>query len=220
MAYKSTPAFSYDADLVWAAASAAQRINGEYVKGTKWPDAPGDSKIPNRDLIENILKNDTSTIAVATDEDREQANLVRRFYKALTFKLITGNKLSDFDNTALALSNVDTITTKYELAVIASLPSCYVRGNARNTIESRVKFATGGYVGQISDKVKLTVEVLRSFYSQQWATNYVTAITSDDQAMFFSLKEATPAPGTIVTISGTVKSHRDNQTQLNRVKIT
>ena len=61
MAYKSTPTFSYDATLVWAAACAAQRINGEYFKGTKWPDAPVGSKISNRDLIENILRNDAST---------------------------------------------------------------------------------------------------------------------------------------------------------------
>ena len=219
MAYKSTPTFSYDATLVWAAACAAQRINGEYFKGTKWPDAPVGSKISNRDLIENILGNDANTIAVVTDEDREQADLVRRFYKALTFKLITGNKLSDFDNTALALSNVDTITTKYELAVIASLPSCYARGNARNTIENRVKFAAGGYIGQYGDKVKLEVEVLRSFFSQQWATNYVTAITADDQAIFFSFSGNPPEAGSKVTIGGTVKSHRDNQTQLNRVKV-
>jgi hypothetical protein len=219
MAYKSTPAFSYDANLVWAAACAAQRINGEYFKGTKWPDAPVDSKTSNRDLIENILRNDAATIAVVTDEDREQGELVRRFYKALTFKLITGNKLSDFDNTALALSNVDTITTKYELAVIASLPSCYVRGAARNTVENRVKFAAGGYIGQYGDKVKLNVEVLRSFFSQQWATHYVTAITADDQAIFFSFKNDPPAVGSKVTVAGTIKSHKDNQTQLNRVKV-
>ena len=219
MAYKSVSALSYEADLVWAAACAAQRINGEYVKGTKWPDAPVDQASTNRELMENILGNDAGTIAVVTDEDREQAVLVRRFYKALTFKLITGNKLSDFDNTALALSNVDTITTKYELAVIASLPSCYVRGQARNNVENRVKFATGGYIGQYGDKIKLDVEVLRSFFSQQWATYYVTAITADDQAIFFSFKNDPPAVGSTVTIAGTVKSHKDNSTQLNRVKV-
>jgi hypothetical protein len=40
----------------------------------------------------------------------------------------------------------------------------------------------------------------------------------NDQAIFFSYKTELEA-GALIKISGTVKAHRDNVTQLNRVKI-
>lgn len=207
---------NYPAELVFGAACAAQRINGEYIKGVKWPDvlAPG-SKTCNRQLMLQLLSPEYGPLDEA---DMEQGRQVRRYFQALTFKIMSGKVLSDFDNNALALSNRDELATVYELAVVCSFPSSYLRGTARDTIENRVKFAAGGFIGTVGDKVNLTVEILRSFYSQQWATYYVTAMTADDQALFFSHK-LPPANNTTVQITGTVKSHRDNQTQLNRVKV-
>jgi hypothetical protein len=55
-------------------------------------------------------------------------------------------------------------------------------------------------------------------FSQQWNVFFVTGITSSDQVVFFSYREAIPA-GTTIVAQGTVKAHRDNSTQLNRVKV-
>jgi hypothetical protein len=52
----------------------------------------------------------------------------------------------------------------------------------------------------------------------KWNTNYVTGITTDDQVVFFAYKEALDI-GKVLDIQGTVKAHRDNSTQLNRVKV-
>jgi hypothetical protein len=52
----------------------------------------------------------------------------------------------------------------------------------------------------------------------KWNTNYVTGITTDDQVVFFAYKEALDI-GKVLNITGTVKAHRDNSTQLNRVKV-
>lgn len=205
---------SYSTELVFGAACAAQRANMGYIKVPQWPDTV-DGKISNRQLMLQFLSPDCAPL---DEVDMEQGRQVRRYFQALTFKLLQGKVLNDFDNNALALCNREELSTNYELAVVASFPASYLRGKERDTVDNRVKFASGGFIGQIGDKVNLTVEVLRSFYSQQWGVYYVTAITADDQALFFSAKNP-PATNTTIRITGAVKSHRDNQTQLNRVKI-
>ena len=89
---------------------------------------------------------------------------------------------------------------------------------ARQTTQDRVRETTGEYVAPVGDKVTLDVEIVRSNYSQQWNTWYVTGITSDNRAVFFAYR-AQLAPGNNLKIQGTVKAHRDNLTQLNRVKV-
>jgi hypothetical protein len=188
----------------------AQRLNQGYIKVSE--DAPAGQT--NRNLVTKFLA-DTTQI---TDEDREQGKLVRAFFQGYTFKILKGIKLSEFDNLAMLLSNRDTIDTNYDVAVITSLPSGYERGIKRQTVDQRISFARGGLIGRVSEKVSVSIEVLKSFYSQQWNTNYVTGITSDDQVLFFAFKQSLEV-GKMYDLYGTVKAHRDNITQLNRVKV-
>ena len=199
-----------NADDVWAAACMAQRLNQGYIKVSE--DAPSGQK--NRSLVSHYLA-DTSKI---TDEDRKQGKEVRKFYQAYTFKILKGIKLSDFDNTAMLLANRDTIDTGFDIAVITSLPSGYERGVKRQTVDQRIAFATGGLIGSVGDKVSPSIEVLKSVFSQTWNTHYITGITSDDQVLFFAYKQELEV-GKQFDIYGTVKAHRDNSTQLNRVKV-
>ena len=199
-----------NADDVWAAACMAQRLNQGYIKVSE--DAPAGQT--NRNLVTQYLA-DTSKI---TDEDREQGKLVRKFYQAYTFKILKGLKLSDFDNTAMLLANRETIDTGFDIAVITSLPSGYVRGMKRQTVDQRIAFAKGGLIGRVGDKVSPSIEVLKSVFSQTWNTHYITGITSDDQVLFFAYKQELEV-GKMYDLYGTVKAHRDNSTQLNRVKV-
>lgn len=204
-----------NADDVWGAACQAQRINGAYIKLSMLSESDkASNKLSNRQMIESFMV-DSSLI---TEEDREQGLKVRAFYQAFTFKILQGKRLSDFDNTAMLIANRDVIDSNYDVAVIASLPSCYERGTKRQTVDQRVSFAKGGFIGRIGEKVSVTIEVLKSVYSQQWNTHYVTGITNDDQVLFFSYKQSIEV-GKICDICGTVKAHRDNSTQLNRVKV-
>jgi hypothetical protein len=199
-----------NADDVWAAACMAQRLNQGYIKVSE--DAPMGQT--NRNLVTQYIA-DTSKI---TDEDREEGKLVRKFYQGFTFKILKGIRLSEFDNTAMLLANRETIDTGYDLAVITSLPSGYERGMKRQTVDQRINFAKGGLIGRVGDKVSPTVEVLKSVFSQNWNTHYVTGITSDDQVLFFAYKQQLEV-GKMYDLYGTVKAHRDNTTQLNRVKV-
>ena len=206
---------NYNADDVWSAACAAQRINGSYIKLSVVSESdPATTKLSNRMIVEQLLA-DTFNI---TDEDREQGKKVRAFYQAFTFKILQGKQLNDFDNTAMLIANREVITGNYDVAVIASLPSCYERGVERQTTEQRVNFATGGFIGKVSDKVKLEIEVIKCTYSHSYNVFFVTGITTQDQPVFFSYKEKVPT-GDTMNIAGTVKAHRDNITQLNRVKV-
>ena len=118
----------------------------------------------------------------------------------------------------MLIANCETIDTNYDVAVLTSLPSGYERGMKRQTVEQRIAFAKGGLIGRVGDKVSLSIEVIKTIFSQQWNTHYSSGITSDDQVVFFAYKQQLEV-GKMVDLHGTVKAHRDNTTQLNRVKI-
>jgi hypothetical protein len=210
MARYQRPVLNLQASDVWGAACAAQRINGAYLKTIE----DGKNTETNRQIVDNFLAN-TDLI---TEADREQGEAVRRYYKGLTFKILQGKKLNDFDNTAMVIANRDVIESNYDVAVIASLPSCYERAVKRDNLNRKIEGASGGFIGRIGEKIKINIEVIRSVFSQQWGVYFVTGITAEDQVVFFSYRDAIPA-GKLVIAQGTVKAHRDNSTQLNRVKV-
>jgi predicted acetyltransferase len=68
------------------------------------------------------------------------------------------------------------------------------------------------------DRVTADIEVLKCVYSQKWGVYFVTAITDNDQSIFFSYKQDLTY-GSKLSIKGTVKRQDNNQTQLNRVQV-
>jgi len=214
MARPVKPQIEYKADDVWAAACAAQRINDSYVKYVDPEINPGVTET-NRMIMDRFLANPDSIEQV----DRDMAEKVRTYYKAFTFKILRGIKLNEFDNNAMLIANRDTIVSSYDVAVACSLPSCYTRSVARDEVNRRIEFATGGYVGNLGAKVQLkSLEVIKCNFSQQYGVYFVTGITPEDQVVFFSYKNAID-PGKVIDVAGTVKAHRENSTQLNRVKV-
>jgi hypothetical protein len=210
---KSTPRVTkigYTTDDVFAASCAAQRINGSYIKAI----APGTTQKTNRQLAEEALKDQT----LITDADRLQGDLVRKYYKGLTFKVIEGKALTDFAKNAMEFATNDMITSTYQLAVVVSLPQSYEKSSKRDDVDRRINFACGGFVGNLADKVTVNIEVLKQLWSNKWNTWYITGITTEDQVVFFAHKTQYDI-GTMLTIQGVVKTQRDNSTQLGRVKV-
>jgi hypothetical protein len=208
---------------VWAAACAAQRINGEYVKESTYThnEASGQTvldKRRNRDIMMEFLQNPDRLLV----EDVEAGEQVREFLqKDLTFRALKG-QLTEFDSaTSKCVAVTDrfyTVSHRYEMAVIASLPNSARRSQTRQTVDSRLKFATGGLIGKPGDKITANIEVLSANYSQQYNIFWIRGITDQDQPVMFSNKEKFDA-GTRLTVQGKVKAHRDNSTQLNYVKV-
>ena len=210
-------------DNVWGAACAAQRINGSYVKETQHRfDEDTNTTVVvkqrNRDIMADILANP----AVLTVEDIALGQACRKFLEQdITLRGLKG-RLTEFDTaiskTVAVSEEFDTVTHKYELAVVASLPASHQRSLARQEVDSRVRQTAGGYVSAPDAKIDLDVEVVSANYSQSYGIFWVTAITSDNQAVFFSYRSKL-ITGSWIHIKGTVKAHRDGKTQLNRVKI-
>ena len=211
------PVLNYNANDVWAAACQAQQVNGSYVKLSALTENQLTSGVrSNREIIVSLMENTNEIL----DESREQGKKVRQYYQGLTFKVLKGIKLNDFDNNVMLISNRDVITENFDLAVIASLPNSYVRAVARDNVDQRIKFATGGYISKPGLKATLIkLEVLKSIFSHRYNVNFITGVTPADEVVFFSYKESIPV-GQDIIVNGTVKAHRDNSTQLSRVKLT
>jgi hypothetical protein len=216
MARYQRPVLNFNANDVWGAASAAQRINNAYLKSIPVDEnyQPVEGVQTNRQIIDTFLANPD----LISQADREEGENIRTYYKGLTFKILQGIKLNDFDNTAMTIANRDTIDSMYDVAVIASLPSCYIRAKARDDANARVRDADGGFISSLGNKVTLDIEVVKCIYSRNYNTYFVTGITDKNQAVFFSYKDGMNA-GKRVKVAGTVKAHRDDSTQLNRVKV-
>ena len=208
---------------VWAAASAAQRINGEYVKDDKYEynEATGQTvltKQRNRTVMMQFLQNPDRLLT----EDVEAGEAVRTYLEQdLVLRALKG-KLTDFDASVQRVLAVKdrfyTVTHNYELAVAASLPNSAIRSQQRQNSDTRVQLARGGLIGQIGNKITARIEVLSCNYSKEYNIFWVTGITDQDQPVMFSAKEKFDAD-TWLDIQGKVKAHRDNLTRLNYVKV-
>ena len=213
----------HSVDNVWGAAVAAQRTNGSYVKETMYKLDENTNttvvhKLRNRDIMADILANP----ALLTVEDIAQGQACRKFLQQdLTFRGLK-SQLTEFDlNVAKTLAvneEFDTATHKLELALVACLPASQARAVARQETQIRMQQTTGGYVAAVGAKVAFDVEVVSANYSQIYNIFWITAITADNQAVFFSYKSKLDT-GSRIHIKGTVKAHRDGKTQLNRVKV-
>lgn len=209
--YAKKPAFSYDSDKVWGAAVIAYRINQGYVKAI----APGLPQVKtNRQLIEEMLIDPSKISQFEIEEGRK----IRQYFNALTFKVIEGKTLSPFLKSAMEIANKEQITDNLGIGTIASLPATYDKMTARDTVDRRINWARGGFLGKEGDKVTAKIEVVKKLWSQNYSTWYITGITDDDKVLFFSYKKEINI-GDYVTIEGKVKSHRDTSTQLSHVKV-
>lgn len=207
----------YDTELVFAAATAAYRMKGnEYVKAGSYHTDENGVATPvqsNRELISELMKNQDQI----TDADRAIAADARRHYQGLSFKILSGKILGELDAKALALASGNTISER-DFGIVAYLPQGFERAQVRQNVDDRIRYAAGGLIGKVGDKITMQVEVLRCSYSQNFGVFFVTAISEKDQPLFFAHKNQLKI-GTKINITGTVKAHRDSQTQMNRVKI-
>jgi hypothetical protein len=197
-------------------------VNGGYFKDEQWmrnATPPYISKFRNRDVMMQFLTHPSDITA----EDIERGQACREFLNSdLTFRALQ-NKTTSFDDAVRKVLAVedrfDTRLNRYELAIVACLPASVDRSQTRQTVNERVQFARGGYIGTAGNKVVLKdVEVLSANYSQQYNIYWIRGVTDLDQVVLFSNKESFDV-GSHLTIQGKVKAHRDNLTQLNYVKV-
>jgi hypothetical protein len=196
--------------VVWAAACAAYRINGGYVK---WAETT--SQRSNKEIVKELLQNPVELI---TEQDLEQGQLVRTYIaKTATMASLRGT-LDTWGREMARVSQLAVIENSYDLNVIASMPQTYERQLQRDRVHERLSAADQDYVATAGHKLELDVEVLENRYSRKWSTYYVTVIDTENRAWYFAYRSGLKK-GERVTIRGTVKRPADGMVQLNRVKL-
>jgi hypothetical protein len=207
---------TYNVADVFAAACAAFRINGSYIKQDEVTYHDNGSftvdKIANKTLVHQFLKGAFDL----RDEDREMGEKVRQHCNGLSFKIITGKTLSDFEQAMLTIADKETTDSNYDIAVVASLPASYERAQARIQQDIMLREKSGTLTDNVGDKVELDIEVVRCNYSNNWDTHFVTA-TVDNAVVFFASRNKIEL-GAKLRIKGKVKAHKEDRTQLSHVK--
>ncbi len=212
---------------------AAQRINKEYVKqfeaivsddnkvmGFKWE---------NRTLISYTLDPNTfkpfdevhrPPIITATNQDREQAEEIKKYYRRLMFAAVAGE--NEFLTEVNALLNSENVPLN-KLGFIACLPSVFKRDYGRYQVEKKVKQADAEYLAEIGENLAdLDCEVLSVQRSKNFDAFNVDAIIDNKMVSWMSKYELKLGPAVIVKAK--VKDHSKHWkfenpvTRLNYVK--
>jgi hypothetical protein len=209
------------AEQVWAFAATADRINdGQYLKEDQWNTSTAahfKSKEANKNMLRRWLRE--GYCGEDTAEDREQGLAARAWHRGQLLMTALKRPLSGFEETlnrAVGLDEFALEINQLEIAIVASQIRTYRTGVEH---EKRMWGTDTSPVAAVGTKVECQVEVVKLVYSQNYNTNYVRAVTVDTRkVVMFTYREGWDV-GTILTIRGTVKAHREDCTQLNRVKV-
>ena len=207
------------ADQVWAFAVTADRINGgQYYKESQ-RSADGQCVIQeaNKLMIKRWLTE--GYCGEDTEADWAEGRAARAWHRGHLLMTALKRPLSEFEDTISRCVTIDEFgleTNQLEIAVVASQIRSYRTGAAH---EQRMWGTDTSPMAAVGTKVECQVEVTKSVYSQNYNTNYVRAVTVDTcKVVMFTHREGWDV-GSILTIRGTVKAHREDCTQLNRVKV-
>lgn len=155
------------------------------------------------------------------DEDREEAQEIRKYFKRLMFAAVKGD--NEFQTEVNAILSSDTIASN-KIGYVACLPSVFKRDYARNQIEKRARTVDKGFVADIGRTIlDKDCEVIESSRSKNFDAFNITAII--DNKMVSWLSKVDLKLGACVVIKAKVKDHsahwkyKDTDvTRLNYVK--
>jgi hypothetical protein len=206
------------AERVWAAAALADRVNaGAYYKEPQHDKDNYDTILfePNRTVMNRALTSTTEFTA----EDLELGRLARAWHKGRLLMTAIKRPLTGFEDNLSKSAGMDEFALeihKLEIATIASQIRSFRAGFA---LEEKLWGTDVSPLAAVGTKVLSTVEVISTVYSVTYNTTYIRAVTLDDRkVIMFTYREKFDA-GTVLTIKGTVKAHRTDCTQLNRVRV-
>ena len=209
------------ADRIWGAAAYADRINGgEYRKEPEYR-VLADGRISNEVVREankihmwNAIMDTSRITADDIEAGRAALDYVR---KSLVMKGLRGN-MSEFDQALSHVVEMEQFLTgadRYEIALVTSQIRAWREGTRMEAVLEDVDRTP---VAAIGERVQLDVTVVKAVYSTNYNVYFITAKTDNNQMVFFSYRERLPV-GDRREIKGSVKAHRADATQLNRVRI-
>ena len=212
----------FTADQVWGLAVAADRINEGYFKEPVWTQPDNDLTGPmvlvkdaNKLLVKQWLR--TNNFTAASEADIEKGREIRNYFNGFLLKQISG-RINEFEQQALRIAQMDEFTGRnmLEFAIVSCLPSVMIRDQSRNELAREVRASTQ-LQGAVGDKIQGEIEIVKSYYSQEYNKFRITAKLVDSFVDFWY--NTNIDAGSRVSIKAKIKSVRgDNTTQLNFVK--
>jgi hypothetical protein len=169
----------------------------------------------NKMMVKQWLREGAFT--EATEADIEQGREIRHYFNGFLLKELSG-KINDFERQALRIAQIDEFTSKnlLEFAIVSCLPSTQRRDVDKNALAAEVRNSTQ-LTGQVGDKIQGEIEIVKSYYSQEYNKFRITAKLVDSFVDFWY--NTNMDTGSRVSIKAKIKSVRgDNTTQLNFVK--
>ena len=213
-------------------ACAAQRVNGAYLKETEWvydsEEKPVFQKQTNKILMLVTLTPAIWTADPAhqplplkvTEEDKLQAETVRKYFRKFMFGAIAGE--NEFQTEVNAILSSDTIKTN-KFGFVACLPSVMERDVKRSEIKKSLRDCDNSALAEIDTTVfNLDCEIIEAKRSTNFDAWNISAIINNKIVSWFSKKELKSGP--CVVQKAKVKSHGENwitkkiETRLNYVK--
>lgn len=186
---------------------AAYRTLGRYIKERDmWrmnlnpKETP--TEIPTRQLIRSTLRLERwedqmpPKDLVVTDEDREFANEIKRYFKRLTFTLIEKDNLFDSNINKLLISEY---MTENNIGYIAYVPEMYHREVKNTRMKKAINQCDNEHLGAIGQQLfDLDAEIIHVSMSKNYEAWNISAIIDNKMCSWMSKRELKLGPAVIV----------------------
>lgn len=209
---------STTAEKAWAAAMAAQRINGRYIKAGEYVPGPDNKNLPsNKELMIALL----SAPDIITEQDVQQGKQAREWFQGQLFNLL-GGTLNEFMTKAAETAVKEDINVRMDSGMIACLPATWLRATQKERVRDIIIESSSQHIGSVTEKIIRMVEVLEVKPGQTFSGWLVTATEGNSILRWCSSVQFTA--GEAVRIQGKVKRHDSDRetgkpvTWLNYVK--
>ena len=219
----------YGADLVWACAAAAQRINGEYLKNTKYSqydDGEIYEKRANKNIVNGFLyKSDLGQLTNQVNaEDYATGKTAREYWQGQLLYLINDNA-NPYLKACAKIAHEDAIAHPVDIALISSCVNAYYNEIRKQTLLDLKYSLDSKHVCDIGSRVnfKCEINVIESRYIDKLETNIVTCIVEGNLYSWWS--KSYIGVGKYAGLCGRVKDHTTDYhsgkpvTMLNYVKV-
>ena len=223
MSKKNYTPIMVDTTLMFAAACAAQRINGVYVKTN---DHANPGKRSNRDImcaLAQIGLVEHQPEWSIQDEDIAQSNKILEYYRSKTLEIMSG-KANAYTMAAANAAFKEQVASNDHLTIgtIASLPQAHERSIAYDRTWDRVEGLkrNSQHFSKVGERFEGKLEVLSCIYSKNWFKYYVTALTDAGNVVNFASDQEYAQGSTMEITSAKIKQHaNENITRLHYVRI-
>ena len=211
---------TWTAEQVWAAAALASRTNNdEYLRNDEWiPDPTNpNSAVPGRKSSRSLMLDGLNNLDSLTEQDYQDGRDARRFlHRRYTFQALK-SELNGFEGKLVEAITKEEFNRQHstEFSVIASQVP---RWKSHVSEEVMLRGTITAPMATVGERVTKDITVIRTVWSEKYQLHFITAKTNCNHVVFFAYKQRMPA-GQICKINGTVKAHRTDSTQLNRVKV-